>query len=75
MGACTQWMVQLIFRAVSYVRKRFMTLTTGWHRPDYACKLKFLFTDIWSILGAIKLTGENLKVVWAEFSTLSQAVL
>ncbi len=25
--------------------------------------------------GARKLTGENLKLVWAEFSTLSQAVL
>jgi hypothetical protein len=25
--------------------------------------------------GARKLTGENLKVVWAEFSTLSEAVL
>ncbi len=25
--------------------------------------------------GAQKLTGENLKVVWAEFSTLSQAIL
>ncbi len=25
--------------------------------------------------GAPKLTGENLKLVWAEFSTLSQAVL
>ncbi len=28
-----------------------------------------------SIWGARKLTGENLKVVWAEFSTLSQAIL
>ncbi len=25
--------------------------------------------------GARKLTGDNLKLVWAEFSTLSQAVL
>jgi hypothetical protein len=25
--------------------------------------------------GARKLTGENLKLVWAEFSTLSKAVL
>jgi hypothetical protein len=28
-----------------------------------------------SILGAQKLTGDNLKVVWAEFSILSLAIL
>jgi hypothetical protein len=33
-------------------------------------------TDVYALeRGAQKLTGENLKVVWAEFSTLSQAVL
>ncbi len=37
-------------------------------------RMSFLSVVIWN-RGARKLTGENLKLVWAEFSTLSQAVL
>ncbi len=40
--------------------------------PLWVCQIQLMLNPC---RGVRKLTGENLKVVWAEFSTLSQAVL
>ncbi len=45
--------------------------------PNYFLDISYIFANeqIHFLHGARKVTGDNLKVVWAEFSTLSLAVL
>jgi hypothetical protein len=52
----------------------FMVGVTIKHR-DRIHETLFSFVPNQLVPGAQKLTGENLKLVWAEFSTVSKAVL